>query len=164
MLDDNLTSGCTALAGTCEPESHRVFPDMRMCGLRIRSFAVPIPCAYAAPLSGMLSMFSNRYRCFDVVSRVLVPAVVLPRLPQCTSMRIWALHGRMKQTVRGATLAAFAGAPAGTHACFSLSQSHQCVLDAGSVGMQAFCCARTSRLEGWISQMCTGSCSMILPR
>ncbi|KAL4854014.1 DEAD-box ATP-dependent RNA helicase 18 [Chlorella vulgaris] len=44
-------------------------------------------------------------------------SVVLPRLPQCTSMRIWALHGRMKQTVRGATLAAFAGAPAGILLC-----------------------------------------------
>jgi hypothetical protein len=40
VLDDKLTSGCTAFAGTCKAEGHRVFPDMRMCGLCIRSMRI----------------------------------------------------------------------------------------------------------------------------
>lgn len=44
-------------------------------------------------------------------------AAVLPRLSQCKGMTINALHGRMKQAARAATLAAFTEVPAGTLGC-----------------------------------------------
>lgn len=40
-------------------------------------------------------------------------AAVLPRLPQCKSLKLKALHGKMKQAARAATLAAFADAASG---------------------------------------------------
>ncbi|PSC74559.1 DEAD-box ATP-dependent RNA helicase 18 isoform A [Micractinium conductrix] len=44
-------------------------------------------------------------------------AAVLPRLSQCKGMTINALHGRMKQAARAATLAAFTEVPAGVLLC-----------------------------------------------
>lgn len=40
-------------------------------------------------------------------------AAVLPRLPQCKALSINALHGKMKQAARAATLTAFAEARCG---------------------------------------------------
>lgn len=44
-------------------------------------------------------------------------AAVLPRLPQCKGLAFQALHGRMKQAARGATLSSFAEASAGALLC-----------------------------------------------
>ena len=45
------------------------------------------------------------------------PAAVLPRLPQSKTLAISALHGKMKQAARAATLSAFADAPGGVLLC-----------------------------------------------
>ncbi|PRW20643.1 DEAD-box ATP-dependent RNA helicase 18 [Chlorella sorokiniana] len=49
--------------------------------------------------------------CVDFVS------AVLPRLPQCKMLSVKALHGKMKQAARAATLSSFAEAPSGVLLC-----------------------------------------------
>ncbi|GIL48809.1 hypothetical protein Vafri_5230, partial [Volvox africanus] len=48
-------------------------------------------------------------------------ALVLPRLPQLRGVRLWALHGRMKQVARERELEAFRQLPAGALLCTDLA-------------------------------------------
>lgn len=77
------------------------------------SSALPPPKAFRR--SGMPTSTALRHSL--VASHTFLPCrflpAVLPRLSHCKALPVMALHGKMKQAARAATLSAFAEAPSG---------------------------------------------------
>lgn len=113
-LSHTLPAGARGRKGDC------VLPHLRLRGLCVRSAPEEQglhTCAPSWPVEWHLRGALPSCRAFHQTDAVFHPTcctAVLPRLPQCKSLAMHSLHGKMKQAARAATLAAFAEASSGT--------------------------------------------------